>query len=109
MGTVVITFKVERRVGPLFAGLDALHYEASCNKFTPKLHALNQFQKFHYLLHVSTVGSLRPATMVHRDVVDVASNHWVTLFDIEPSGVPTFQGGIQRNVDVFAGHPIPEL
>ena len=44
-----------------------------------------------------------------RGVMDVASNHWVTLFDIEPSGVPTFQGGIQRNVDVFAGHPIPEL
>ena len=86
-----------------------MHYEASYNQFTPKLHALNQFQKFHYLLHVSVVGSLRPVTMVNQDVMDVASNHWVTLFDIEPSGVPTFQGGIQRYVDVFAGHPIPKL
>ena len=89
-GTVVVTFVVERRVGPLFAGLDAAHYEASYNQFTPKLHALNQVQKFHYLLHVSIVGSLRPVIMVNRDVVDVALNHWVTLFDIEPSGVPTF-------------------
>ena len=47
--------------------------------------------------------------MVHRDVVDVASNYWVTLFDIEPPGVPTFQGGVQRDINVFAGHPIPEL
>ena len=89
-GTVVVTFVVERRVGPLFAGLDAAHYEASCNQFPPKLHALNQVKKLHYLLHVSTVGSLRPVTMVHWDVVDVTSNHWVTLFDVKPPSVPTF-------------------
>ena len=57
-GTIVVTFIVKHRVGPLFVGLDVPHYEASCNQFTPKLHALNQVQKFHYLLHVSIVGSL---------------------------------------------------
>jgi len=47
--------------------------------------------------------------MALRDVVDVALNYRVALFDVEPSGVPSFQRGIQWYINVLAGHPIPEL
>ena len=47
--------------------------------------------------------------MALRDVVDVASNYRVALFDVEPPGVPSFQRGIQWYIDVLAGHPIPKL
>ena len=61
------------------------------------------------MLHVNDVGSLRSAIMALQDVVDVALNYRVALFDVEPSGVPTFQIGIQWYIDVLVGHPIPEL
>ena len=85
------------------------HYETCCNQFSSKLQALNQVEKLHHLLHVSAVGSLRPAIMALRDVVDVALNYRVALFDVEPPGIPSFQRGIQWYIDVLAGHPIPEL
>ena len=47
--------------------------------------------------------------MALRDVVDVTLNYRVALFDVEPSGVPSFQRGIQWYINVLAGHPIPEL
>ena len=43
------------------------------------------------------------------DVVDVALNYRVALFDVEPSGVPSFQRHIQWYINLLAGHPIPEL
>ena len=43
------------------------------------------------------------------DVVDVASNYRVALFDVELPGVPSFQGGVQWYIDVLTGHPILEL
>ena len=47
--------------------------------------------------------------MALRDVVDVASDYRVALFNVEPLGVPSFQRSIQWYIDVLAGHPIPEL
>ena len=41
--------------------------------------------------------------------MDVASDYWVALFNVERPGVPSFQRSVQRYIDVFTGHPIPEL
>ena len=108
-GPVVVTSEVKAWVGPLFARLNTPHYESCCNQFSSKLQSFNQVKKLHHLLHVSAVGSLRPAIMALRDVVDVALNYRVALFEVEPSGVPSFQRGIQWYINVLAGHPIPEL
>ena len=43
------------------------------------------------------------------DVVDVASNYRVALFDVELPGVPPLQRSIQWYNDVLTHHPIPEL
>ena len=42
-------------------------------------------------------------------MVDVAVDCRVTLFHVEPLGVPPFQRSVQWYINVLAGHPIPEL
>ena len=100
---------MKTRVGPLLAGLDAAHYEACRHKFTVNLHAFNQVKELPHLLHVSAIRFLRPALLALRDVVDVATDCRVTLFHVEPLGVPPFQRSVQWYINVLAGHPILEL
>ena len=42
-------------------------------------------------------------------MVDVAADCRVTLFHVEPLGVPPFQRSVQRYINVLAGHSIPKL
>ena len=61
------------------------------------------------MLHVNTVWYLRPATLVLRDMVDVAADCQVALFHVEPLGIQPFQRSAQRYINILAGHSIPEL
>ena len=42
-------------------------------------------------------------------MVDVVVDCWVALFHVEPLGIPPFQRGVQRYVNILAGHSILEL
>ena len=96
-------------MGPLLVWLDAAHYEACCHQFASNFHAFNQVEELPHLLHVSTVWFLRPALLVLWDMVDVAVDCRVTLFHVEPLGVPPFQQSVQRYINVLASHSILEL
>ena len=61
------------------------------------------------MFHVSTVQFLRLAFLVLRDMVDVTTDCKVTLFHVEPLGVPPFQKSVQRHINVLTSHSIPEL
>ena len=61
------------------------------------------------MFYVSAVWFLRLAFLVLRDMVDVTTDCRVTLFHVEPLGVPPFQRSVQRYINVFAGHSIPKL
>ena len=76
--------------------LDMAYYEACCHKFTSQLHTLNQVKELLHLLHVDTSWSLRPASLVLQDMVDIAADAWVVLFHVEPLGIHPFR-------EVFSG------
>ena len=61
------------------------------------------------MLHVNTIWSLRPATLVLWDMVDVTTDCQVALFHVEPLGIPPFQRSVQRYVNILASHSVPEL
>ena len=96
-------------MSPLLVGLDAAHYEAHRHHHFVHLHALYQLEELLHLLHISTGWLLRPAPLVLRNLVDVASDGRMTLLHVEPPGIPPLQRGVQQHSNVLARHPIAEL
>ena len=70
---------------------------------------MNQVKELLHLLHVNTSWSLRPASLVLRDLVDVVADGRVVLFHVKPLGIPPFQGSVQWYADIIIGHSVLEL